>query len=260
MKKLLVLIMLLIVLIIGFFIFKIAGKNNIWQPKPNTSWQWQLNGNIDSSLNVDMYDIDLFDSPVKTIKSLKKRGVKVICYFSAGTFEDWRPDAGSFPKIVKGNKMQDWDELWLDISNLKALAPIMIARLDLAKEKGCDGVEPDNVDAYDNDTVFKISYNQQLRYNKFLAKEAHKRGLSVGLKNDLGQVKELVNYYDWALNEQCFEEDECGKLLPFIKQNKAVFGVEYNLKPNDFCTKANKMNFDWLYKKMSLESYRLSCR
>lgn len=34
---------------------------------------------------------------------------------------------------------------WLDVTQISLLAPIMRARLDLAKSKNCDGVEPDNV-------------------------------------------------------------------------------------------------------------------
>jgi hypothetical protein len=43
----------------------------------------------------------------------------------------------------------------------------------------------------------------QIRYNTFLANAAHARGLSVGLKNDLDQVKTLQPLFDWALNEEC---------------------------------------------------------
>src|SRR3989344_7976417 len=32
-----------------------------WKPKPNTSWQWQLNGIVNQNYDVDMYDVDLFD-------------------------------------------------------------------------------------------------------------------------------------------------------------------------------------------------------
>jgi hypothetical protein len=93
----------------------------------------------------------------------------------------------------------------------------MELRLDLAVEKRCDGVEPDNVDAYDgNDPGFPLTYEDQIDYNTFLAAEAHSRGLSVGLKNDLAQVEDLLDLFDWALNEECFQWDECGDLQPFI--------------------------------------------
>lgn len=99
----------------------------------------------------------------------------------------------------------------------------MRARLDLAKNKGCDGVEPDNVDAYTQpDPGFPLTYDDQKAYNIFLAQEAHARDLSIGLKNDLDQVLDLLPYFDWALNEQCWYYQECHLLQPFI-QGKKVF-------------------------------------
>ena len=202
-----------------------------YKPDTNTSWQWQLTGTINTSYNVEIYDIDLFDSDESLIQSLQADGKKVICYFSGGSWEDWRSDADDFPEAVKGKKMAGWDELWLDISN-DALKPIMIARLDLAKQKGCDGVEPDNMDGYtpDNDTGFDLTAQHQLSYNKFIATEARKRGLSVGLKNDLNQIIELEPFFDFSVNEQCHEYDECELLQPFISANKPVFNAEYKQK------------------------------
>ena len=170
----------------------------VWQPSPNTSWQWQLQGEIDTTFDVDMYDIDLFDVPQGVIDKLHKDNRIVICYFSAGSFEPWREDAKDFPESVKGKKLEDFEEeRWLDISQLETLAPIMRARLDLAVQKKCDGVEPDNVDGYTNDTGKPLTAKDQLEYNTFLAKEAHARGLSVGLKNDLEQILELEPHFDW---------------------------------------------------------------
>ena len=242
--------------------------NGSWyKPDVNTSWQWQLQGNINTSYNVELYDIDLFDSNKSLIQSLKNSGKKVICYFSAGSWEDWRSDANDFPSSVKGAKMDGWNELWLDISNEK-LAPIMRARLDLAKEKGCDGVEPDNVDGYTNNTGFNLTSDDQLAYNKFIANEARKRGLSVALKNDLDQIIELEPYFDFSINEQCHTYNECDKLVPFINKNKPVLNAEYdqkyidnnNSERDDMCTNANNLSFQTLVLPLDLDdSFRYSC-
>ncbi len=66
------------------------------------------------------------------------------------------------------------------------LAPLMRARLDLCQAKGFDAVEPDNIDGYqvDGGTGFPLTAGDQLRYNRWIAAEAHCRGLSIGLKND----------------------------------------------------------------------------
>ncbi len=238
-----------------------AGQTGIWQPEPGTRWQWQLQGAIDTSFDVAMYDIDLFDAPQTVIDQLHSDGRVVICYFSAGSYEEWRSDASDFPPAVLGAPLDNWEgERWLDISNLEALTPIMTARLELAAQKGCDGVEPDNVDGYANESGFPLTAAHQLTYNRWLSAQAHARGLSIGLKNDLAQIPELVNDFDWALNEQCFEFEECEALLPFITARKAVFGVEYSGTVDDFCPQANAYNFDWLFKKLELDEYRVACR
>ena len=238
----------------------VAGKTAVWQPEPGTSWQWQLSGEIDTSFDVAMYDIDLFDTPQSVIDGLHQENRIVVCYFSAGSYEAWRPDAADFPASVLGKPLDGWPgENWLDIRQIKALGPIMAARFDLAVQKRCDGVEPDNVDGYANDTGFPLSSTNQLAYNMWLADEAHTRGLSIGLKNDLDQIPELLPYFDWALNEQCFEYDECETLLPFIEAGKAVFGVEYEGEPADFCPQANTYQFSWLLKDWDLGPERVDC-
>lgn len=237
------------------------GNNGpVWQPSPGTSWQWQIKGTIDTSFDVDMYDIDLFDTPQSTIDALHAQGRIVICYFSAGSWENWRPDANAFPEAVKGRSNGWPGEKWLDIRAIDALAPIMSARMDLAVRKGCDGVEPDNIDGYTNNTNFPLTDQHQLNYNIWLAREAHARGLSIGLKNDLDQVEELEPWFDWALNEQCYEYNECDLLTPFINAGKAVFGVEYTGDTSTFCPELNALNFDWLKKDLDLEAPRQACR
>ena len=235
-------------------------QTTIWQPKPGTSWQWQLSGTLDISLDVEMYDIDLFDTKQSIIDQLHAENRIVICYFSAGSLEPWRSDVSALPKEVIGKKMSGWDEYWLDISKIDKLETVMLARLDLAVEKNCDGVEPDNIDAYQNDSGFPLTGQDQLNYNIFLAEEAHKRGLSIGLKNDLGQVAELEPYFDWALNESCYQYNECHLLSPFIKNNKAVFGVEYIASTSEFCGLVNDLNFDFLKKDHNLSAYVVPCR
>lgn len=237
------------------------APSDVWQPIPGTSWQWQLSGPIDTSVAVTMFDLDLFEVPQSIIEQLQAQGRIVVCYFSAGSYEEWREDAAAFSADLLGKPLDNWPgEYWLDIRRMDLLGPIMRQRLDLAQQKGCDGVEPDNVDGYNNDTGFSLTANDQLNYNIWLANEAHARGLSVGLKNDLDQVNELLPYFDWALNEQCFQYEECELLLPFIEAGKAVFGVEYELEPAEFCNQANEMDFDWLQKMYELDSWRVACR
>ena len=227
---------------------------------PGTTWQWQLTGAIDYSYDVDMYDIDLFDAAPDDIIHLHDDGRTVICYFSAGSWEDWRPDAHQFSETLLGKPLEGWpDERWLDIRQLDILGPLLQERLNLAVDKDCDGVEPDNVDGYTNGSGFPLSFSDQLAFNTWLAEEAHRRNLSIGLKNDLSQIEQLVDLFDWALNEQCFEYDECETLAPFIQTGKAVLGVEYELNPSQFCTMAQSMQFSWMKKNWDLDAWVAPC-
>ena len=246
--------------LIVLFMVQDLIASDIWIPSLETSWQWQLDGTVDQSYDVDMYDIDMFDNDAGVVASLHEQNRKVVCYMSVGSWEEWRPDAAEFPESVLGKPLEDWPgERWLDIRRLDILGPIITARMDLCQEKGFDGLEPDNIDGYVNDTGFPLTYQDQVNYNLFLANEAHARGLSIGLKNDLDQVEDLVEYFDWALNEQCFQYRECDKLLPFISAGKAVFQVEYYLPRFLFCPQANKMSFNAMKKHMRLDACRKPC-
>ncbi len=240
--------------------FSRVAQAVIWQPTPGTTWQWQLTGTIDTSYDVQMYDIDLFDAPQSKIDQLHSDGRIVICYFSAGSWEDWRPDANRFSNNVKGSNNGWPGEKWLDIRQLGILGPIMEARMDLAVQKNCDGLEPDNIDGWDgNNTGFPLTANDQLTYNEWLATQAHERNLSIGLKNDLGQVNQLLNDFDWALDEECFELDKCEALLPFINAGKAVFHVEYNKNTSQFCAQANAWGFSSMKKRLDLDEWMEPC-
>jgi hypothetical protein len=219
---------------------------------------------VDPSYDVDVYDIDLFDSPPELIADLRARGRKVICYVNLGAWEDWRPDADRFPRAIIGLPYHGFpDEAWLDIRAITQLLPIIRSRLDLAVAKGCDAVEPDNVNGYDTMTHepsgFPLTYMDQLIYNRLIAAEAHRRGLAVGLKNDLPQVEDLVDDFDFAVNEQCFEYDECEHLVPFIENGKPVFQTEYSLPLAAFCGKAREYRFSSIKKTDALNAVRELC-
>jgi len=232
-----------------------------WQPEPGLKWHIQYTGTLNASLNVDVYNIDLFDTSAATISTLKSKGKHVICYFSAGSYENWRADTGKFPASVLGQNLDGWPgEKWLDVRKLDILIPIMRARMQMAVTKGCHAVDPDNVDGYSNKTGFPLSYNDQLAYNIALTEAAHDLGLAIGLKNNLDQIKDLVTHYDFAVNEECFQWGECDTLKPFVNAGKPVFGIEYNPSSSSFCPKANSMNFDFQKKKLSLDAWVETCR
>ena len=197
------------------------------------------------------------------VQAIHVRGARVIGYIDAGTAETWRPD---FPEMqafdqscdgcLFGNPLSNFpDEYWLNITtNATGINPNtgqrqtaraflldeMLARLKEARLIGVDAIEFDDVDGWQSHNGLNLTAADQLRYNVRLANLAHQMGFGVGLKNDLSQANTLQPYFDFAINEQCFQYSECGALVPWpSRYGKAVFNVEYGEDPASFCPKAN---------------------
>jgi hypothetical protein len=187
----------------------------------------------------------------------------VVCYFDTA-WEPGRPDSGQLAPY-RGSPVVGWPgQYWLDIRQ-PAVAAVMKARIALAQQKHCDAVEADEVDARNNNPGFPITAADQQGFIRALAAEAHARGLAFALKNDLGEIPQLLGDVDFAVNEECFQFNECAALSPFIVANKAVFHVEYTpgdlaAKGASICPQANALNFDTLIKHLDLGAPRYACR
>ncbi|KAK5058783.1 hypothetical protein LTR84_011047 [Exophiala bonariae] len=204
-------------------------SNDLWRPEAGTTWNYQLKVPLNNSANqgFQVWDIDLFDNEVEIISGLQQNGSRVICYFSAGSYEDWRSDKGSFSESDLGSPLDGWPgERWINVSS-PAIRQIMVKRLDMAENKGCDGVDPDNVDGYDNDNGLHLTEGDAIAYMNFLTTEAHSRSLSIGLKNSGAIIPAVINSTEWSVNEQCLQYNECETYAGFISANKPVFHVEY---------------------------------
>jgi hypothetical protein len=255
-----------------------------WVPALQSRWQYQLQGVAayastggintvisappaggGAAVSPQVWDFDLYvdqavsgnNTTLNTagVNAVHARGGHAICYISAGTWENWRVDAGQFPASVLGSKNGWPGEKWLDIRQISVLGPIMSARIQKCKQTGFDGIEFDNVDGYANRTGFPLTATDQFNYNTYLANLAHQNGLSAALKNDLGQLSDLKPYFDYAINEQCMQYKECDFPAPglpgWTASGKAVFEVEY--KSNNLnCTKSNGWNFNAILKDLNL--------
>jgi hypothetical protein len=234
--------------------------------RPGTSWQWQIDGNaIDETVldhvsnRLKMYDVDLETTPATTIARLRAKGIYVVCYMETGGWEPYRSDADAFPARVRGAPVDGYpQERYLDIRQRAVLVPIMAARMDRARAKGCHGIEPDLDDTYTSTTGFPLTMADQVAYNTAIAALAHARSMSIGLKNGAspGGVFEraMVGITDWALNESCNQFDECAGYAVFVAQHKPVFQVEYideGATTVSFCPADNAANYDGLLKASS---------
>ncbi|KAK8149187.1 hypothetical protein G3M48_007951 [Beauveria asiatica] len=213
----------------------VSGRSSKWAPKVGESWQIVLQNTIRSDVDftpdVSVWDFDVFDNDKETIDKLHDRGKKVICYFSAGTWERGRTDADQFPEEDLGGTLPEWtDERWARISSSK-VRDIMKSRIALAASKGCDAIDPDNVDGFQNDeNNLGLTPQDSIDYLGFLHDEASKYNMALGLKNAADIIDDVMHLVDFSVNEQCAadqENPECESFHKFIDAGKPVFHIEY---------------------------------
>jgi hypothetical protein len=221
--------------------------------EPAVPWQYQLQGPVDTGVDAGTFVVDAFDVDRATVADLHSRGRTAVCYVNAGAVENWRPDAARYPADVVGTELDGWEgERWLDVRRTDVLLPILAERFDLCRSKGFDGVEADNVDGYTQDSGFPLTADDQLRFNRAVAALARERSLTIGLKNDLEQVDELVGDFDFAVNESCVQYEECDALTPFTASGKTVLHVEYDLATAAFCPVTTRLGFRSIRKPLAL--------
>lgn len=240
-----------------------GGDTGGWTPTVGDSWNYNLATPVKTNIDVDVFLIDM-DYAQDTIDILHGKGKVVVCYISIGTVEDWRADKDEFPADAIGNDLEDWDgEAWLDINN-KVVQDIMAARVLKAASMGCDGIEPDNMMVYAEieygvDAGVSVTKNEQIAYNKWFAETVQASGMKVALKNSVEIVEDLVDCFDFAVNESCNQYDECGiYTTTFLAQGKPVFNVEY-VNNMDMCDYTNDLGMDTIIKNYNLKSHMCSC-
>ena len=232
----------------------LSGVATLAQAAPN--WDWQLSEPIRVPQGVEIFDTDPDSVSARTIRRLNQRGVYTICYVSVGTVESYRDDVLAFPASVVGRTYGDWpDERFLDIRQLDVLLPIMQARFQRCKDMGFDAVEPDNMDVYDNESGFRLSRRDGVRYILALADMAHEMGLDIGQKNVPEITRQLVGKLDFIITEGCFADDWCGEVAAYARAGKPVLAAEYtdtNVNWAAACAFARANNYSMILKDRDL--------
>ncbi|MGO4958164.1 endo alpha-1,4 polygalactosaminidase [Luteococcus sp. Sow4_B9] len=214
-----------------------AGQPSVWRPVQGQPFHIQLTGRPVVPEGVSVVILDWEETPTTTVAALRARGVTPICYLNAGGHEDFRPDRGRFPSAVVGRPLDGWPgERWLDIRQRDRLLPIMASRMDVCRQKGFTGVDPDNLDGHETTSGFPLTSGDAVAYQKGLAELAHQRGLAIGLKNALDLLPRVSGVVDFAVNEECLAHDECGTYRDFLASGKAVFHIEYAGSLRELCS------------------------
>ncbi|HEX7134446.1 MAG TPA: endo alpha-1,4 polygalactosaminidase [Iamia sp.] len=236
-----------------------SSSDEVWQPSPSDRWHIQYAGSLDVPEGVDVVNLDMEETSSSVIASLQDDGIRVVCYLSAGSWEPYRDDAESFPDEILGEAYEGFeDERWLDI-RASSLRPLLTARIERAADKGCDAVDPDNVNGFENETGFPLTADDQLEFNRWLFAEVHDRGMAVGLKNDLAQAAALVDEVEFQVDEECIQYDDCAPLTVFVDAGKPVWSIEYHGTPASVCPTAAELGFATWIKDISLSAGGHEC-
>ena len=89
--------------------------------------------------------------------------------------------------------------------------------------------------------------------------ESHYQALVQRLEKRFPGQGALVERFDFAVNEQCFQYRECRSLRPFIRARKAVFHVEYHVPRHRFCPTTTRLGFSSMKKHLDLRRWRRPC-
>ena len=113
----------------------------------------------------------------------------------------------------------------------------MWKRFDLARQIGCDGIEPAHNDVSIYTSGFTIPSEDTYSWYAAVATQGHDRKLSTGMVNgdrftDAGALK-----FDWLLIERCGEGGisgfGCDPVRTFTDLDKAVLAVDYDMSLPD---------------------------
>ena len=209
---------------------------------------------LDRKVQTLVLDGDEFGSDV--VLDLRIGGTKVMCYVSVGTLEEYRDDIAAFPADVVGKGLPDWpDERYLDIRNHDVLLPLMAARFQKCKDAGFEGISPDNIDVYANQSGFDLSEADALSYIYALAEIAHGMGLLIGQKNVPELTDKLSGTLDFAITESCWKWGFCDAFGGYTTAGKPIFDIEYTDEAPDFdaaCAQARKVGISMILKDRDL--------
>jgi hypothetical protein len=231
------------------------------KPEPLATWQIQLTGTLDTTVDARVYTVDI-DTPASTIRTLHSAGRIVICYFSGGTMESFRDDASRFPTSALGMPLSNYpNERWVDVRDA-TVRSIMQDRVAKAARVDCDGVHPSGLSAFAATTGFDLTRADQVSYNRLLSAAARTLGLSIGLVDgDSALSQELIADFDWTVVWGCIANN-CPTALPFTNARKAAFLIEYGdqSRTSDVCPKAKDLGLSAIIKRNSdLDSFRVAC-
>lgn len=227
--------------------------------QPGMRLQYQLVGAIDTGADVDFFVLDLFEASADEVLALHQQGRVVAAYVAAGSHEPWRADAGDFPASALGEPLPNYpSERWLDVRD-QEVRRLQTARIQLAADKGFDGVHLSSLDAYAQNSGFSLSADDQLEYARFLAQRARALGLAAGLSSAWELADQLAPSYDFAIHQGCLARGDCAELDPLRDLERPVFDLETTGTPEEICPRAAALGLAVTLKRDSFDAWLHAC-
>ncbi|KAL4497043.1 hypothetical protein ABPG72_002199 [Tetrahymena utriculariae] len=262
---------LCLILICGDFVN--SQSLYVWQPPVKSTFYYQTSGILNYGVKASIYFIDFLRNQ-SAIADLKSSGRRVVCNFSIGIYERNIADSNNIPKNLLGNLVPGmYQASFINIAGYQTsgVGSVMTARIDLAKQLGCDAVQFDNYDYYQMNQItgLLLNYQIQLSYFQYLAYYAHQLGLAVSLKNNISQASDLFNSVDFVFSDNCDGNTaSCNYMDQYVNNNKAAFGISYRenylnyITDQDWqqlCVQYILKNYSWLIRTKSQDGYSLRC-
>jgi hypothetical protein len=256
-----------------------ALPDRLSQFKPGVGWQWWLE---DSQAVADkavlgkapfVYDIDLLQLTASDVQKLKQKNKVLICYVAGGSLQFSskatydsrgrvisckrrvrsyaRPELKSFLDKISSSAIAGYIKSWPDNCWLDPREPSVQLALqgiiEMARKKGCDGIEFDNMDAgLDQENRKEAGFPKsadmvasQILFNKKVAQYTRSQGLFAGLKNGHLFADQQCANFDFAVVEdiirQAGEDDTAKQALAAwqrcARTGRPIFSAEY---PSDW--------------------------
>ncbi len=237
-----------------------GGAPGAWVPQPNISWQIQLFGSIDRSVDAELFAIDI--AQTDAIEALSAAGHRVACYFSGGTHEPWRDDLDTVASSAVGNPLAAYpDERWLDLRD-PGVQAVMTTRVRTAATTGCAAVVPANLDGFAHDSGFALTSTIAAAFGESLADVAHDSGLSIVASSTRPELAAALEpSFDWVLAVGCLS-DSCAAFATFQTNGKPVLVVDFAAADQSAsrCDLAAELGLNVIFKESDLGAFRLGCR
>lgn len=235
-------------------------------PTGKIIWDWQIGASSESAIiapaGARLMDIDGFNVSATKVAQLKAQGIYTVCYLDVGSWEQGRPDSNQYPESLKIHYDSAWGEWFLDVTDVfkpnSSLATILRNRFQMCKDKGFDAIEPDNLQN-DENAGGKITLQQQIDFNGWIADLAHDIGIAILQKNGPDKVllkdrtgKMMVEKFDGILNEECQQYNECAPLSEYPKRGKLALNVEYKKGLTVDCATSDRLQMNSIKKDLNL--------